>query len=76
MTNVDYSERKQQAEHLYRQYGKPLEADHGGKYLAVSEQGKTILANTLLEVVEKARATFGPGSFIFKVGPRSVGTWR
>jgi hypothetical protein len=55
---------------------RPLEDKHRGEYLAVSPDGRTILAKTLLEVVAKARAAFGPENFIFKVGARAVGTWR
>jgi hypothetical protein len=60
---------------LYERYGKPLEDEHRGEYLAVSRQGRTLLAPTLLEVVERAAETFGPESFIYKVGDKAVGKW-
>ncbi len=65
----------EQAHKLYEIYGKPLEQEHRGEYVAVSEDGK-ILAPTLLQAAEDAGATFGPGNFIFKVGERAVGRWR
>ena len=63
-------------EALYEQYGKPLEATHQGKYLAISPEGKTILGESLLEVAQKAAATFGPGNFVYKISERVVGKWR
>lgn len=66
----------QEAERLYEQYGKPLEPQHTGQYVAISTDGKTLLGSTVLEVMQQAKAAFGPGSFIFKVGDRSVGKWR
>ena len=68
--------RKQEAERLYQQHGRPLEAEHRGEYLAISPEGKTLLGPTLLEVLKQAREAFGPGNFVFKVGQRAVGKWR
>lgn len=42
----------------------------------ISAAGKTLLGSTVLEVMQQAKAAFGPGTFIFKVGDRAVGTWR
>lgn len=67
---------KKQADNLYRQYGKPLELEHKGAYLAVSPDGETVLGTTLLEVSKQAKQAFGPGSFVFKVGEKAVGKWR
>lgn len=61
---------------LYDKHGKPLEKDHWGDYLAVSEDGETILGKDYLKVALKARSTFGPGSFLYKVGEKSVWKWR
>ncbi|MBM2826007.1 MAG: hypothetical protein HW403_71 [Dehalococcoidia bacterium] len=66
----------QQSEELYDKYGKPLESDHQGEYLAISPEGKTLLGQDLLEVMKEATDTFGPGNFIFKVGDKAVGKWR
>jgi len=67
---------ERQYDELYETYGKPLEAQHYGEYLAVSPDGKTILGQTLREVAEQAEATFGPGNFLYKIGPKAVGRWR
>lgn len=67
-----------EANRLYQQYVVPLEKEHRGKYVAVfpNRDGNVIIGTTLLEVVERATATFGPGSFVFKVGEKAVGKWR
>lgn len=69
-------ERKRQADALYEHYGKPLETEHRGKYVAISPDGETIIGLTVLEVLDKATGAFGPGNFIFKVGDKAVGKWR
>lgn len=75
MTATD-QQRTLLAEALYEQHGRPLEAAHRGKYVAISSKGETVLAPTVLEVLQKALAAFGPGSFIFKVGEKAVWRWR
>ena len=64
------------ADDLYNRYGKPLESDHRGEFVAVTKEGQTLLAPSLEEAMLKARDLFGPGSFIFLVGERAVGKWR
>jgi wyosine [tRNA(Phe)-imidazoG37] synthetase (radical SAM superfamily) len=61
---------------LYERHGKALEARHRGKFLAISSGGETILGETLRDVAHEAKARFGTGSFVYKVGERSVGRWR
>ena len=60
----------------YDQYGKLFEPEHNGEYLAISPDGRTILGATLLEVMKKASAQFGPGNRLYKVGERAVFRWR
>jgi hypothetical protein len=64
------------ADRLYEEYVRPLEGAHWGAFVAVTEDGRTVLGSDLLEVCERARALYGPGSFAFKVGERAVGRWR
>jgi hypothetical protein len=65
---------KKDADRLYQQYVKPLEKDHRGQYAAVSLQGQTILAATLLEVMQRAEDEFGTRqTVVFKVGAKAVG---
>jgi hypothetical protein len=61
---------------LYELYGKPFEAQHWGEYVAITPDGRTVLAPTLLEVMQQSVAAFGLGSYVFKVGERTVGRWR
>lgn len=75
MATVD-QERTIEADALYQQYGKPFEATHKGQYVAITKDGRTLVGPTVLQVMQEAAADFGPGSFIFKVGERSVGKWR
>jgi len=69
-------QRKLQASARYERYGKPLEVAHRGQYVAISPSGETVLAPSVLEVVEKASEAFGPGSFVFKLGAKAVWRWR
>ncbi len=66
----------QRSEELYEKYGKPMEEEHQGEYLAISPQGKTLLGNDLLDLMKTATDIFGPGNLIFKVGEKAVGKWR
>jgi len=65
----------QKAEALYEKYGKPLEGEFAGKYLAVSKTGKIILGESVSALVRKAKTELGPVNFIYKIGERSVGKW-
>jgi hypothetical protein len=58
---------------IYEQYGKPLEAEHWGEFLAVAPDGRTLLAPTRNEAAFAAADRFGPGNYIFKIGPIAVG---
>lgn len=69
-------EQQELATRLYDAYGKPLEDKHRGEYVAISEQGQTVLKPSLLEVAQAAAQVLGPGAFVFKVGERAVGKWR
>ncbi len=75
MATVDQS-RQLKGDTLYQQYGTPLEAQHLGQYVAIAPDGRTVLGSTVLEVMQQASTALGPGAYIFKVGPRSVGKWR
>jgi hypothetical protein len=71
-----YEDRRKTARALYEQYGKPLEADHTGEYVVISNSGKTIVGESLTEVVTNAIHKFGKGHFVFKIGSRAVGSFR
>jgi hypothetical protein len=71
-----YEDRRKTSRALYEQYGKPLEREHTGEYVVISNSGKTIVGKSLTEVVTRAIATFGKGHFVFKIGSRAVGSFR
>jgi hypothetical protein len=60
----------------YERYGKPLEAEHYGKYLLISPDGATVVGESPEDVVQQAEARFGPDNFLYKIGPRALGKWR
>ena len=64
------------SDQLYEKYGIPLEKDHWGEFLAVSESGKTVLGKNLIKVAKKALANFGSGSHLYKIGDIAVYKWR
>lgn len=66
----------QRAAALYEQYGRPLEAEHTGEYVAISLNGEAVLASTLVRALSDGAAQLGPGNFVFKVGERVVGVWK
>ena len=66
----------QTSDELYERYVKPLEREYEGRYIAVSNDGKTVIADSLMELADEAVETLGPGSFAFKIGERAVGRWR
>ena len=65
----------EQSEMLYERYVKPLEKTRWGKYIAISQEGKTLMADTVFDLMQQAKTTLGPGNFIFKIGERAVGKW-
>jgi hypothetical protein len=55
-----------------------LEKDHWGEILAVYPTGDYVLGTDELAVMDEALEKFGPGCFMFKVGPITMGRlgWR
>lgn len=58
---------------LYERYGRPLEPDHWGEFVAISRKGETVLGSDITEVSVRALKETGRGFFMFKVGEKSVG---
>jgi hypothetical protein len=71
-----YEDRRKTARALYEQYGKPLEAEHTGEYVVISDNGNIIVGKSLTEVVIHSIERFGKGHFVFKIGSRAVGSFR
>lgn len=65
-----------EADSLYARYGRPLERDHWGVYVAISTAGECILSESLLDVLERSSDAFAGDAYIFKVGDVSVGKIR
>jgi hypothetical protein len=70
------AERSERDQELYERYGKPLQTDHAGKYVAIGPDGHTIVDTDSAEVLRQAIAKFGSGNFALKrVGHRAFDTW-
>ncbi len=76
MQSDEQRERTARALDLYARYGKPLEAEHAGEYVAISPDGRTLLAPTVIQALAEGAERFGRGNSIFKVGERVVFTWK
>ena len=67
---------KEEGDRLYEEYGKSLEAEHWGEYVAITPDGRVFLADTRYDAAKQAHDAFGPGIHLFKVGEKAVGKWR
>lgn len=63
---------KELGDRLYEQYGKPLEAEHWGKFLAVHPDGRTVMTDDYETLTAHSLAKLGGGFYVFKVGPRAT----
>jgi hypothetical protein len=72
----DLAELGRKYDELYATYGKPLESEHRGEFLAISPRGEVLLKATFDEVTEEGVRRFGPGIFVYKVGERAALKWR
>lgn len=74
--NVWLAEKEERDRRLYERYGKPLEREHRGQYVAISPDGQTITGDDDVEVLREAIERFGSGNFAFhRVGHRAVDRW-
>lgn len=70
-------ERLRMDDHLYEQFGEPLEGDHEGEYVAIGRHGETVVGSDDLWVLQQALERFGRGEFAFRrIGDRALGKWR
>ena len=74
--NEDIATLLARSEELYERYGVPLERDHLGKFVAIAEDGRTLLGDSLNDVADRVVEKLGLGSFVFKIGERAVGRIR
>ena len=77
MTDTELASQKLQLKQsLYEQYGKQLEDEHSGEYLAISKDGRTVLADRSSDVLKQAIEAFDRGNFgIFRVGHETYAEW-
>lgn len=68
--------RQDKDQKLYAKYGKPLEKDHQGKFIAINADGQVILGKSMTEVMLKAVEKFGRKNFaLARVGHAAVWKW-
>ncbi|MBM2826967.1 MAG: hypothetical protein HW403_1031 [Dehalococcoidia bacterium] len=58
--------RADEDERLYERYGKPLEREHKGEYVAIGPEGEVILGREDVPVIQQAIERYGSGNFAFR----------
>ena len=73
----EWSERKLKEQHrLYEKYGKPLEKEHKGEFVAIGLHGHVLLDRRLGDLLKRAIDTFGPDNFAMaRVGHDAMAEW-
>jgi len=62
---------------LYERFGRRLEDDHSGEFVAISLEGETIVGADDIAVLQQALHRFGSGNFAFRrIGEAALGKWR
>ena len=76
-TADDWTERKlQEQRRLYQLYGKQLEDDHTGEFVAISLDGDILLDRRMGKLLRRATETFGPDNFaLARVGHDTMIEW-
>ena len=60
---------------LYEKYGKPLEANHWGEFVAISPDGRTVFGPDIHKVSANATKSLG-WHYLFKIGEKVLGNIR
>ena len=61
---------------LYNLYGRSLEKDHSGEFVAISLDGEIILGKRLGDLLKRAIDTFGSDNFAMaRVGHEAMAEW-
>lgn len=61
---------------LYEEYGKQLEAEHAGKFVAISLDGEVLLGEHEGRLFRQALSAFGRNKFaLSKVGEEAMDVW-
>ena len=76
-TTSELKKRVMEDDALYQRYGKKLEQEHKGEFVAISREGTVIVSKSDIEVLQKALEQFGSGNFAFRrIGYKAIGKWR
>ena len=78
MANMrNWIDQKLEEQHrLYAQYGKPLEKEHTGEFVAISRDGEILLGKRMGELLKRAIDTFGRDNFAMaRVGHETMTEW-
>ena len=78
-TNIQawLAERVAKDDQLYERFGRPLEADHAGELVAISDEGDLILGTDELDLATKSVNRFGSGRFALRrIGADAEIRWR
>ncbi len=68
--------RGKEQQRLYHKYGKALEQEHTGEYVAIGTKGETIFGKRIGAVAQQALDTLGQGNFgLFRVGYPTLTRW-
>jgi hypothetical protein len=71
------AQRERADDELYERYGRPLEPEHAGEFVAISDDGRTIVGTDHLAVATKAVEQFGAGTFALRrIGAEAEINWR
>ena len=71
------SKRAAEDDRLYERYGRLLEADHAGEFVAINQDGKLISGTDELVVATYALEQFGAGTFALRrIGAEAEIRWR
>lgn len=61
---------------LYERFGRTLEPEHNGEFVAIADDGRTILGKDELAVARRALQEFGRGAFALRrIGARAEIRW-
>ena len=67
-------ERDRKDDRLYRRFGRPLEAEHAGEFVAISDDGHVLLGTDEWALSDLAVERFGAGNFALrKIGAKVEG---
>lgn len=64
-------ELQRESDRLYERYGKPLEAEHWGEFVAIARNGRFLIGENRRDLTRDAKDALGPGSFVFRIGHKS-----